>query len=48
MTFRFEFTIGFKVKKMAFRLHLPLGLNFKNLTIRFEFTIGFEVKKYDI
>ena len=55
MTFRFEFTIGFKVffffkkkKKRPLGLNLPLSLNFKILTIRFEFTIGFKVKKYDI
>ena len=58
LTFRFEFTIGFKVKKICplglnlplgpLPLNLPLGLNFKNLTIRFEFTIGFKVKKYNL
>ena len=49
MTFRFEFIVGFKVKKIwPLGLNLLLSLNFKILTIRFEFTIGFKVKKYDI
>ena len=47
MTFRFEFTIGFKVKKKIWHLglNLPLGLKLKNMAFRFEFIVGFKVKK---
>ena len=48
MIFRFEFAIGFKVKKknMTFRFKFTIGFKVKKIwPFRFEFTIGFKVKK---
>ena len=49
LTFRFEFTIGFKVKKnMTFRFKFTIGFKvLKNMTFWFEFTIEFKFQKFD-